>query len=241
MHICSKLHALVDEIKAAGVMPERMNGDDLELLHKIGDRKECIIWVSDHTRLSSLYMNEAGRKYFGLGNRKMEDFNFGAVLELTHPEDLHIVRSALKHFSIHPEKPYSMCLRMKNADDQWKWLFFAQTAMSYSIGGLPEYMISYICDVEDAVGRSSMNGNVKLQVEKKSLYETLTHREQEVLKLVAAEMTSQEIARKLFIETSTVDTHRKNIIRKLKVKSSVGLVQYALFYAGGQTAIRKVH
>lgn len=55
----------------------------------------------------------------------------------------------------------------------------------------------------------------------------LTKREKEVLKLIALEYTSPEIAEKLFISSTTVDTHRRNLISKLGVRSSMGLVRYA--------------
>ncbi len=56
----------------------------------------------------------------------------------------------------------------------------------------------------------------------------LTDREIEVLKLIAQENTTPEIAEKLFISVYTVETHRKNLIKKLKVKNIAGLVKYAV-------------
>jgi DNA-binding NarL/FixJ family response regulator len=56
----------------------------------------------------------------------------------------------------------------------------------------------------------------------------LTQRELEVLRLIAMEMTNDEIARKLFVAKRTVDTHRQNLINKLRVKNTVGLVKVAL-------------
>lgn len=57
---------------------------------------------------------------------------------------------------------------------------------------------------------------------------TLTRRELEVLKLLASEFSNQEIAEKLFISSRTVDTHRRNLLEKLKLKNNAGLVRYAL-------------
>lgn len=57
---------------------------------------------------------------------------------------------------------------------------------------------------------------------------SLTRREKEVLALVAQEMTSKEIADKLFISEETAKTHRKNLIKKLGVKGVAGLVKFAL-------------
>ncbi len=53
----------------------------------------------------------------------------------------------------------------------------------------------------------------------------LTRREIEVLKLIAEGLTNHEIAEKLFISDSTVDSHRKNLIAKLNVKNTAALIR----------------
>ena len=55
----------------------------------------------------------------------------------------------------------------------------------------------------------------------------LTDREKQILKLIAEEMTNPEIAEKLFLSVRTVDTHRRNLIQKLGVKNTAGLVKQA--------------
>jgi DNA-binding NarL/FixJ family response regulator len=56
----------------------------------------------------------------------------------------------------------------------------------------------------------------------------LTPREMEVLRLIAQENTTPKIAETLFIAQSTVETHRRNLIGKLGVKSTLGLVKWAV-------------
>ena len=56
----------------------------------------------------------------------------------------------------------------------------------------------------------------------------LTDREREILRLVAEGFTNQKIADALFISVATVDTHRKNIMKKLKIHNIAGLVKYAV-------------
>ena len=56
----------------------------------------------------------------------------------------------------------------------------------------------------------------------------LTNRELVIIKLIALEYSGKMISEKLFISTNTVETHRKNLIKKLNVKSSIGLVKYAI-------------
>ncbi|MEQ9102077.1 MAG: response regulator transcription factor [Imperialibacter sp.] len=55
----------------------------------------------------------------------------------------------------------------------------------------------------------------------------LTEREREILKLIAKEYTNKDIAEELFISERTVETHRKNIFRKTKTNSLVGLIKFA--------------
>ncbi|MBL0742718.1 response regulator transcription factor [Chryseolinea lacunae] len=56
----------------------------------------------------------------------------------------------------------------------------------------------------------------------------LSEREIQVLQLIAQECSNGEIAEKLFISIRTVDTHRRNILEKLQVKNTAGLVKYAI-------------
>jgi len=56
----------------------------------------------------------------------------------------------------------------------------------------------------------------------------LSDREIEVLKMIAEEHSNGEIAEKLFISIRTVDTHRRNLLEKLNVKNTAGLVKYAI-------------
>ena len=54
---------------------------------------------------------------------------------------------------------------------------------------------------------------------------SLTNREQEVLRLIAYEHTSKEIAALLYLSAHTVDSHKKNLKLKLDVKNTAGLVR----------------
>lgn len=56
----------------------------------------------------------------------------------------------------------------------------------------------------------------------------LTPREIEIVKLIMEELSSEEIADKLFISKRTVDTHRKNIIAKTNTRTIVGLLKFAI-------------
>ena len=55
----------------------------------------------------------------------------------------------------------------------------------------------------------------------------LTTREKEILALIIQEFTTEEMAKKLYVSTKTVESHRSNLIQKLGVKNTAGLVRVA--------------
>ncbi len=70
-------------------------------------------------------------------------------------------------------------------------------------------------EVEDVLGSKTHN------------HPSITRREKEVLELIALGMTNPEIADKIFVSVSTVDTHRKNLILKLEAKNTADLIRMA--------------
>ena len=56
----------------------------------------------------------------------------------------------------------------------------------------------------------------------------ISKREQEIITMIAEGYTSAQIADKLFLSAHTVNTHRKNIMSKLGVKNTAGIVMYAV-------------
>jgi DNA-binding NarL/FixJ family response regulator len=58
----------------------------------------------------------------------------------------------------------------------------------------------------------------------------ITRREKEVLLLISEGMTNHEIGEKLFISTTTVDTHRKNLLAKFEAKNTATLIKMAAQY-----------
>ena len=58
-------------------------------------------------------------------------------------------------------------------------------------------------------------------------YGSLTSREQEIMSMLAKDLSAKEIADKLFISPKTVENHRSNIMRKLGLHSSIELARYA--------------
>lgn len=84
-------------------------------------------------------------------------------------------------------------------------------------------------DVKEKMMQTLLSGQAKDDGSQDGvLISSLTKREVEILKYVAQQYSTREIADELHISESTVETHRKNLMKKVKVKNSVGLAIFAL-------------
>jgi two-component system invasion response regulator UvrY len=80
--------------------------------------------------------------------------------------------------------------------------------------------------IKSISGQKARKGNMPEDF----LFDSLTDREKDVLKLVTQELSTGEIAEKMHISPHTVESYRKKLLRKLNVKNSVGLAMYAVKY-----------
>ena len=71
-----------------------------------------------------------------------------------------------------------------------------------------------------------INQELKEDSEKAGDLNDLSRRELDVINLIKAGLKSKEIALQLEISTKTVEVHRYNVLRKLKLKNSVSLVNF---------------
>jgi DNA-binding NarL/FixJ family response regulator len=81
----------------------------------------------------------------------------------------------------------------------------------------PPYSEQSIAEYRNAAGKPAVDP-----------YETLTPREKEIFHLTAEGLSQPDIAERLFIDTRTVETHRRNIHRKLGVHGQADIVRIAL-------------
>jgi DNA-binding NarL/FixJ family response regulator len=87
----------------------------------------------------------------------------------------------------------------------------------------------YFCEtIREKIYNTSTKEIIRINKFDSKTKSILTPRELEVVSLISLEYSGREISNLLFISTNTVETHRKNIMRKLEIKNIIGLVKYAL-------------
>lgn len=116
-------------------------------------------------------------------------------------------------------------------DGEWNWYMGSVKIFARDERGKPLLIITIVLPI-DSMHHMAAKAE-RLVAEKKFLrkhyvrFEKLSKREREVLRLLALGKSSPEAAAELFLSVNTVETHRKNIRRKLEVSSYYELCEYA--------------
>ncbi|SHM58704.1 DNA-binding response regulator, NarL/FixJ family, contains REC and HTH domains [Flavobacterium xinjiangense] len=82
--------------------------------------------------------------------------------------------------------------------------------------------------VREKIFNNVTKDNPKLNNLIPTINSLLTGREVEIITLISLEYSGKEISEQLYISINTVETHRKNIMKKLKLKNTISLVKYAI-------------
>ncbi|MGY3214330.1 response regulator transcription factor [Mucilaginibacter sp. HD30] len=116
-------------------------------------------------------------------------------------------------------------------NEDWKWHMASARIFAHDAEGKPLLTITLAFPIDSMHHMSSKAARLleenNFLRKNLHLFAELTKRERDVLKWIALGKSAAETADALFISINTVDTHRKNIRRKLNTNSSFELSQYA--------------
>lgn len=207
VHIADDHKVLID-----GIMAVLKTEDEIEVVGHSLNGEEVLEWYKTNTS-DVLVLDINMPKVDGIGVLqyfKKQSFQPHIVI-LSSYDDIKLVKEVLKMGA----KGF---LAKKCAAEQ-----IVEAIKTVSKG--EQYFSDHI---QSKIVNSFTSGNDQENDSNKStFFGPLTVREKEILKLISQEYNSREIASSLFITVNTVETHRKNLIKKLKVKNVVGLALYA--------------
>lgn len=170
------------------------------------------------------------------------------VFSLFHPEDLPIWLKALEDLMIFTmmnvpfedrhKLSYNWNFRIRNKQGEYLNIMEHQTPTSFDETGKPIIGVSHATVVGKNQAKpiigilKQLNDNNEYETiyyknySETSITDALSFRELDILRLLAINKTSKEIAENLCISPHTVDGHRRNILKKLNYSSTQELMQY---------------
>jgi DNA-binding CsgD family transcriptional regulator len=184
--------------------------------------------------LSVQYISKRGQEYLGLTIEKIQQLGQEYYTDYFNKEDLDDyapkVTAMFERNNTDDQVSFFQQVR-RDLDASWAWHFSTSRIFMQDPDGRPllSITISLPVDPEQHV-TSKLERLLEEYIffrKNKKLYLSLTVREKEILKLLALSKSATDIAEDLIISPYTVETHRKNLRKKLNITSSYELNKFA--------------
>ena len=210
---------------------------------KLSEVTHSIVLAFDCYTKKFVFVSDNIPELYGLDSHRLFIDGHQPVVEVIHPDDIYyglIVRkkiySILSSFSNEEKMNYKAIheMRVRNLRGEYIRIIEQEQVIELDKSGNIWLMLSVI-DVDashesEIIKRHLYNFKTGEQIFidlSDTLDEPLTNRELEVLRLMKQGLLSKEIANTLKVSINTVNTHRQNILQKLKANNSIEAVNFA--------------
>jgi len=229
--------AFIDEVDYSVI--EQKKADWL----KLSELAHSIVLVFDCHTKKFVFVSDNIPQSYGIDSKRLFINGHEPVLEIIHPGDIHYgllirkkIYSLLSNLSAEEKMKHKMVheMRVKNVRGEYIRIIEQEQAIELDNSGNIWLMLSVI-DI-DASHESETTKSHLYNFEtgeqifidlSDTLEEPLTNRELNVLQLMKQGLLSKEIANSLNVSINTINTHRQNILLKLKANNSIEAVNIA--------------
>lgn len=197
-----------------------------ELLKNVG----AVIYIFDLTAFKYIWTNG---KYLDIFGYDCDEVNVNAI-EYTkkhyHPIDKAIMNERVDFFKKNNGSVWSGVYRIKHKQGHWVWVFSKISVLKRNKNGCPEQLIGLATDINNPSKTEKQLDALfkeRLRLRNSEKINKLTKRELEIVELIAKGLSYTRIAGMLNIHADTVNSHRKNILRKLNLRNIAQLSCFA--------------
>jgi DNA-binding CsgD family transcriptional regulator len=203
-------------------------------------------YILNFDNLQLDFVHEGIREVLGI---KSNEFSIPKLTEIMHPEDLEMTREK-EHTALNfllntipkdeiPLYKVSYLMRLQHAKGRYKTILHQAKAINISADGKIQQAIVVHTDItylnapfdhkisfisNQRPSYFSITPDTSLELVKNSLRSILSIREKEIIRKIAEGKNLNEIADQLFVSHHTVNTHKKNILRKSHCKNTTELI-----------------
>jgi DNA-binding CsgD family transcriptional regulator len=181
-----------------------------------------------------IYMSQWGRDYLGVSNEELREMGKEYYNLYFNSEDAKdYVPKVLGLLERNNDKEFISHFQQvrRSPKHDWCWFLTATRIFARDEQGQPLLTLSTSLPVDAqhhiaAKAQRLLEENNFLR-RNHHVFNQLTKREKEILRLMAIGLRSEEIASQLYISEATASTHRRNIKQKLRIKSNYDIIRFA--------------
>lgn len=187
--------------------------------------------VDENGSTLPVWMNSQYSRIMGYSfeDRQKIGFNYKND-ELYHPDDIEIIRDGVKELIRNRTESYAGMFRIKSKEGGWKWVLSSTKALT--INGDPCFLLSLMVDATEDMTRfhiltEKYTKEIK-QLKNKIIINKLTKTEKEIIRELVSGKSTKQIAEQRSRSYETVNNHKRNIFKKLKINKISELVSFAI-------------
>jgi RNA polymerase sigma factor (sigma-70 family) len=190
----------------------------------------AMLCISDNNSSTVSWCNRSMEDMTGFSLEEMNTLGLEFFRELMHPDDFELTDIGRQSFQNNKNTFGGVARVRKKGQHDWRWLVGQAVPFTRDEqGGIQEVICAFLdltvamdthVQLADAMGEM-------LRRQNENLLSKLTTREKDVLAMAVRGLNNKEIAQQLNLSRYTVETHRKNIRLKLKVRNTTELVALA--------------
>jgi len=214
----------------------------IQLYEKLEVFDNTLLLFYDHKKMQIIYASENAEKIIGYTSKELKEMGFKFYLKIFHPSHYGFpfrqIRTEYKLFPLHKHlsmldrKIYLGGIKVIHKNGNLIRTFFKTKTLVVSEDNKPELSLmqgqdfTHLFKGKSYWIRLSIAGHTYCYVshsKKKEFKDIISPRELDILRLIAKNKSTQEIAAALHLSKSTVDTHRKNMIARTGVVNTTAL------------------
>jgi len=191
------------------------------------------LFISNLETLTPLYICNEGLLFLGLNKSVLTNPKPGEFLKYIHKGNLNLINQNTESLLKKKNAVFKEVIKVKSAAGDWHWVYVVSQVLHVSANGSC-YIISLGTNIEDMLMmQDTLLPSFKTEAKHREKTQPLplvklSPRENEILHLILNEQSDTKIAETLHISHHTVRTHRRSVMRKLKVKTALGLARMAM-------------
>lgn len=219
------------------ILSQDENGDwkyndiqDPEFLKSVLAFVPAFIHIRDQQTGKIIWCNDAWEKVFKIPKEEVVNNSHEVYKKIVHPDDLDLMKISNEYYLNGATNNFGGVIRVKYPDcDDWRWLLGISKVIKTDSKKIPLLTLAVFMDFSEVIHTQTQ---VRLALRDvlnwhyKEILNKITAREKQVIQLVAKGLSNEQIAQELFISHHTVESHRKNIRMKLRIKNTSELISY---------------
>lgn len=196
------------------------------MFFEICDIIPSAIYINDRESLDSVYVNHVVENLMELGRKDIINGGSSLLRSRSHLETfMHVYNRICRYEKI--ADPQSICSYFQcfNFQKEWHWLYTHKIILDKNTYLNISTKISDLGNI--GIVLNDLLGGTIINREGWEKFCSLSKREKEILKKIAAGQSRRSIGDDLFISENTVRTHRKNIMAKIDARSIHDIIHFS--------------